>query len=186
MSWIDSGNLYGDIILDLVDGYLPRKNTLIKLAKQSLAFALQGEIDVDNWDSDSLYQNLADSVRHSFCTRLKRPTVRTRQYCEGWLLNPQKGLASEFELNDRKSKTADRRLLLTLHYDCKVAKQCLQELLAQTKFDVIAEDQYKDYAAFNKAARKLFEAAATPFLAPCLVAQQEMEKCGYHCVGFGR
>ena len=186
MSWIDSGGLYGDIILDLVDGYVPRKDTLLKLAKQSSAFAFQGEINPDNWDSDSLYQNLADCVRHSFCTQLKRPNTRTKQYCEAWLLNSHKGLGSDLELKDVKSQTKNRRLLVTLHYDCRVAKQCLKQLLEQTKFDVIAEDQYKDYTAFEKAARDLLEAAATPFLAPCLVAQREMEKCGYRCVGFGR
>lgn len=186
MSWIDSGDLYGDIILDLVDGYLPRKNMLLRLAKQSSVFAFQGEINPDNWDSDSLYQNLADSVRQCFCARPHKPRVRSKSYCEAWLLRPQTRFGAGFDLKDEDPREDNRRLVLTLHYDCKEGKLCLHNLLTETGFEVIPENCYKDYAAFEKVAKSIFEIASKPFLAPCIVAEHEMEKSGYRCVGFGR
>jgi hypothetical protein len=186
MGWIDSGSTYGEVVVDLVDGYLPRKDKLLKLAEQASTLTLQGDINPDAWSPDRICQELAHKIRESFCIPQKSTSIRNGRYCEAWLLNPEKGFGSEFELKNEKVNTQNRRLLVTLHYDCKAGKLCLQNLLNRTNFEVIPEDRYKDYAAFEKAASKLFEVAAEPFLAPCIIAEHEMEKCGYRCAGFGR
>lgn len=186
MGWIDSVNTYGEVVVDLVDGYLPRKDKLLELAKQAPTLALQGEINPDAWSPDRICQHLAHKIRESFCIPQKSTSIRRGRYCEAWLLNPEKGFGPEFELKDGTVMTPNRRLLVTLHYDCKAGKLCLQNILDRTNFEVIPENQYKDYAAFEKAASNLFEVATEPFLAPCIVAEEQMEKCGYRCAGFGR
>jgi len=186
MAWIDSGDVYGDITIDLVDGYLADKSNLMDLVSQNLVFAFRGSASCEKWISDDIYQHLGDVIRHSFCKQQKTPGVRSKGYCEAWLLNPEKGVDPGFKLKRKKYQKENRRMLITLHYDCKVGEECLHNLIEQSKFDIIPESNYKDYDAFHDAADRLFETISTPFLAPCVVAKQEIEKCGYGCFEFGR
>lgn len=186
MAWIDSGDVYGDITMDLVGGYLADRGVYVDLVSQHSVFAFQGSTNWDNWPTDDIYQHLGDAIRHSFCAQQKSPCIRSRGYCEAWLLNPEKGVGSEFELKHQKSQKENRRLLITLHYNCKVAKECLGNVLEQSRFDVTPKSGYRDYYAFRNAADKLFETIATPFLAPCIIAKREIENCGYRCFEFGR
>jgi len=186
MTWIDSGDVYGDITIDLVDGYLADKSNLMDLVSRYSVFAFQGLTNWEKWTSDDIYQHFGEAIRHSFCKQQKTPGIRSSGYCEAWLLNPEKGIETEFELKHQESQKENRRLLITLHYDCKAAKECLGNLIEQSRFDIIPESKYQNYDAFQDAAEQLFETISTPFLAPCVVAKQEIEKCGYGCFEFGR
>ena len=186
MTWIDSGDVYGDITMDLVDGHLSDRGVYVDLVSRHSVFAFRGSTNWDNWPTDDIYQHLGDAIRHSFCKQQKTPGTRSRGYCEAWLLSPEKGIAPEFELKHKKYLNKNRRLLITLHYGCKVGKECLHNLIEQSRFGIIPESGYKDYDAFCGAADRLFETISTPFLAPCVVAKQEIEKCGYGCFEFGK
>jgi len=179
----------------LVDGYLPTRDILIRLAEQSAeAPALnrneathtvtRAPYSWDEWDEDAIYEKLAYNTRETFCAS-RPPGKRISIWSEAWLLKPERW-PPEFGLKEEEKGTSNRRLLVTLYEGCDLGKKCLTNLVKKTKLDVIPAEDYRDHEAFKHKGEALLEDISLPFIAPCLVAGERIQMQGYEYKAFGR
>jgi len=180
-----SGSLYAH----LVDGFLPEKSKLVKTAEivsqETVGCTGMGKpYSWDNWDCDGVFQYIAYNTRGKF----HKETCRGRDgnsWSEGWLLNSEKW-GPEYKLKSQEEDVSMRRLFITLYDGCKRGEDCMQNIVEKSGFQVIPEDKYHDFNAFQESVEKFLDDIALPFQAPCLIAQERMASRGYEFLGFGR
>jgi hypothetical protein len=180
---IVSDDSYGDVTMHLVDGYIVTGDALVRMVT-GLRPHPGKPPEAIRIDPDVSYSEHGFDVREEFCRQPHKPGVRSKSYCEAWLLRPQAGFGPEFELKRPDAREADRRLIVTLDYRCEAGELCLQNLLTEARFEVIPQDCYRRYRAFKKTAQRILNAVSRPFLAPCVAAADIMARSGYRCEGF--
>ncbi|RKY12749.1 MAG: hypothetical protein DRP65_00065 [Planctomycetota bacterium] len=190
MAWAYFTPTLRNLDVYLVDGYLPARDILIRLAEQSAeAPALKSNIVTrapyswDDWDEDAIYEKLAYNTRKVFCAA-RPPGKRISVWSEAWLLKPEQW-PPEFELKEQKGDMSNRRLLVTLYEDCAFGKKCLTNLVKKSRLDVIPAKDYRDHEAFKHKGEALLEDISLPFIAPCLVAGERIQAqdCEYRAFG---
>lgn len=183
-----------DLNAYLVDGYLPERDIIIKLAEQSaenpalnrnrsINLVTRPPYSWDEWDEDDAYETLAFNVRKIFCAS-RPPDKSSYIWSEAWLLK-SKHWPIELELKEERHDTSNRRLLVSLYEGCGFGKKCLTNLIKQTRFDVIPPQAYRDYGAFKRKGQTLLDDISLPFRAPCLAAGDRMQAQGYEYKAFG-
>jgi len=192
MGWVHFSGVATDLRILLADGYLPPKGTLERLAAASTMEFEPGRYGISpvprDWqghDEDSVYEKLAYNIRQAYCA-CRPPERRVSAWSEAWLLRPAGKWSPEYKLKKPRLQEPSRRLLVSLYEGCDYGQRCVQNLVTRSHFQVIPNQEYGDFKAFWQKAEDLLAKVATPFRAPCMVAEEKMTKNGYEYRAFGR
>lgn len=171
-----------------IDGYLPGIKEMKRLARlyRDLDVGEQGLPQMygfsqatDGWLQEDYFGSIASALRARYHHENLSPDVRTAPCCM-WLIkidkepsHPRiKPIYEEYKVDPRKENYYH---LISIHDECPVEEDCLQQVMQDLHFESKLESDYIDQERFMGAVRKVLQQYVGIMAAPWLDVETHLD-----------